>query len=236
MEDELVQPEPIGQIERATTLGRQATELIRRAIIDGTLPAGAHISLREIASRLGVSQTPVREALMHLEAIGFVRFPPGRIQIAEATPDALRAAFELREALEGMAAGLAAQRRTSSEAANIERLARESMKAAKAAEVEPFRQIDVQFHRSIGVAAHSEQLNRYLINALDLALTLRNLRTAGRTLDAAAAPMHLLIAEAITAGDSAAAEAASRQHVRTVAERVIAGTAATVPTAEQARG
>jgi DNA-binding GntR family transcriptional regulator len=228
MEEELGR-EPIGQIERGSTLGRQATELIRRAIVDGTLPAGAQISLREIAARLGVSQTPVREALMHLEAIGFVRFPHNRIQIAEATPEALRAAFELREALEGMAAGLAALRRSDHQAADINRLARLSIRAAEAEGVEPFRKLDVEFHRAIGVAAHSDQLNRYLGNALDLALTLRNLRTAGRRLDASAAPMHLLIAEAIASGDSAGAEAASRQHVRAVAERVIANTSSSGP-------
>jgi DNA-binding GntR family transcriptional regulator len=204
-------------IERSS-LGRRATELIRRAIVNGTLAAGTTISLREVAARLGVSATPVREALIHLNAIGLVEFLPGRVQIASPTPVALREAFELREGLEGAAARLAAERRTAEQAGRIADLAARSFE--EAANQEAFQRYDLLFHRSIGEAAASAQIERYLANALDLALTLRNLKVLGKPFRAKAAPMHVAIAEAIAAGDGDAAERLSREHVRTVYRQI----------------
>jgi len=207
-------------IERAS-LAHRATELIRRAIVSGTLAPGEHISLRDLALRLGVSATPIREALIHLNAVGLVEYLPGRVQIASPTPAAIGDAFDLREALEGMAARLAASRRSEEQAARIEQLAGLSHEAAKAFDQEAFRRHDSQFHRSIGRAAGSAQLERYLSNALDLALTLRNLRVDGRPFRARSAPMHLLSAAAIRRRDPDEAERASREHVRQVRAQVM---------------
>jgi len=216
--------EPAGEVlvplERSS-LAHQARELIRRAIVDGVLPPGGQVSLREVAARLSVSPTPVREALIYLDAIGLVEFLPGRIRIASPTPAALRAAFELREALEGMAARLAATRRSEEEAKHIRDLADRSLAAARARDQEGFRHYDSLFHRSIGRAARSEQLEQYLSNALDVALTLRNLGTAGQSFSAHAAPMHVAIAEAIARRDPDGAERVSREHVRAVTEQIL---------------
>jgi DNA-binding GntR family transcriptional regulator len=205
-------------LERSS-LARRATDLIRRAIVNGTLAAGQSISLREVAARLGVSATPVREAMIHLNAIGLVEFLPGRVQIASPSPTALREAFELRESLEGVAARLAALRRTEEQARRIRELAVLSHEAAE--NLESFQKYDLLFHRSIGAAAASAQVERYLSNALDLALTLRNLRVVGRPFSARAAPMHLAIADAIGRRDEDGAERMSREHVRTVYRQII---------------
>ena len=205
-------------LERSS-LARRATELIRRSIVNGTLAAGTTISLREVASRLGVSATPVREALIHLNAIGLVEFLPGRVQIASPTPNALREAFELREALEGTAARLAAERRTEEQVGRIKELAEQSVAAAQKREA--FQQYDLLFHRTIGKAACSAQIERYLANALDMALTLRNLRVVGRPFRAKAVHMHVAIAAAVKRRDGDEAERLSREHVRAVYRQII---------------
>jgi DNA-binding GntR family transcriptional regulator len=207
-------------LERSS-LAHRARELIRRAIVDGVLSPGGQVSPREVAARLGVSPTPVREALIHLDAIGLVEFLPGRIRIASPTPAALRAAFELREGLEGMAARLAALRRTDDEAMQIRDLAGRSVSAADARDQEQFRFYDASFHRAVGQAARSQWLEQYLSNALDLALTLRNLRVAGQPFTAYAAPLHVAIAEAIKRRDPNGAERASREHVRAVTMQIV---------------
>lgn len=207
-------------LERSS-LALRVRELIRRAIVDGVLPPGGQVSPREVAARLGVSPTPVREALIHLDAIGLVEFLPGRIRIASPTPDALRAAYELREALEGMAARLAALRRSPDEAVLIRDLADRSVAAAHARDQEQFRFHDAAFHRAVGRAARSEWLEQYLSNALDLALTLRNLGTAGRSFTAHAAPLHVAIADAIARRDPDEAERVSREHVRAVTAQIV---------------
>src|SRR3954462_693619 len=99
-------------LERGETLAQRAVTLIRGAIVDGTLEPGSQLTVPAVARLLGVSATPIREALMHLNEAGLVSFHGGRILIAAPTETSLREAFEVREALEGMAARLAAERRT----------------------------------------------------------------------------------------------------------------------------
>jgi DNA-binding GntR family transcriptional regulator len=204
-----------------SSLSRRATDLLRHAIVEGILKPGEYISIRDLAQRVKVSQTPIREALIHLSAIGLVEFHPGHVQIAAATAPALRDAFELREALGGMAARFAAMRRTSAEADLIKDLAHQSHVAANAGQQDEFRRLDSLFHRSIGKAARSAQVERYMSNALDLALTLRNLRSFGRDFKAASSHVHSIIADAIDRRAPDEAEAASREHVRAVCEASI---------------
>lgn len=234
MSDDARTPEPIppavrrldtaddlGRLDRSS-LAQRVTELIRQAIVSGVLPPAEAISLREVSERLGVSPTPVREALSNLGAIGLVQFLPGRVKIVAASPDSFEDSFRLREALEGMAARLAAQRRSDAQCARIRQLADASVEAVNNEDSGRFRTADVSFHRSIAEAAGSPQLARYTYNALDLALTLRNLRNAGRAFDGSFAVMHQQIAEAIKCRDCDAAEQLAREHVRSVGERLLA--------------
>lgn len=204
-------------LERSS-LSRRAGDLIRQSIVTGVLQPGETISPQELSERLNVSRTPVREALILLNAIGLVEFHPGRIQIASTTPDAVREAFELREALEGKAASLAAERRTEQEAERIMDLATSSGEAAAEGDRLKFREHDRGFHLAIAKAAHSAQLERYLSYALDLALTLRNLRVAKAPFHPNSVGYHKSIAEAIAAKNAVEAENLSREHVRAVSQ------------------
>lgn len=207
-------------LQRNSSLTKRATDMIRHAIVEGILQPGEVISVRELARRIHVSPTPIREALMLLSAVGLVEFGPTRVQIAAASAPAVREAFELREALEGMAARLAASRRTDVEAARIKEYAQLGYEAGQADDMAQFRKYDVLFHREIAAAAKSAQLQRYLSNALDLALTLRNLRSIKYNYPPSSAHMHLRIADAIMRQQPDEAEKASREHVRTVCERI----------------
>jgi DNA-binding GntR family transcriptional regulator len=202
-------------IERVS-LARQVTGMIRHAIVTGQLPPGEVISPQEIGKLLNVSRTPVREALIHLNAIGLVEFLPNRVRIATPTPSALMDAFNVREGLEGMAARLAAERRSDEQARRIMSLAISTQE--NVVDRRRFQDQDREFHLTIGESAQSELLNTYLTNALDLALTLRNLRVAERPFQAVSASMHVQIAEAIRDRDPDRAEAKSREHVRRVRE------------------
>lgn len=218
---EAVSLDEAGPLERSTSLSARAMTLIRHAIVSGLLQPGETISPQEIGRRLGVSRTPVREALIHLNAIGLVEFLPGRVQIASASPAAIRDAFELREALEGKAAALAAKRRTAAEAEAIMALAIQSGWAAEKNDRLRFHEQDRNFHLAIAKASHSTQLAHYLENVLDLALTLRNLRTAKSPFHAKSVGYHTAIAQAIADQDAAAAEKLSRDHVVEVMDSIL---------------
>jgi DNA-binding GntR family transcriptional regulator len=88
-----------------------ATELIREAIIDGRLEPGRRLKEEELARELGISRTPVREALLMLQAEGLVVATPNRGAIVRVhTPEDLDDLYQLRALLEGYAARRAAMR------------------------------------------------------------------------------------------------------------------------------
>lgn len=229
MADPFELAEPIQRV----SIARKAEELIRHAIVTGVLKSGEQISPREIADRLGVSRTPIREAIIHLNAVGLVEMLPNRVHIVSPTTTAIQDSFELREALESMAARLAAQRRTTEQAATILRLAEQTREAAAVGDRLGFQQFDRSFHLAVGEASHSGYVDRYLSYALDLAFTLRNLRVANTTFSANAVTDHLEIAHAIGAQDDALAESVSRRHIRAVLNAV---TVARTEAAGQTRG
>lgn len=84
--------------------------LLRNAIIDGRLPAGKRLDQNELASTLGVSRMPVREALKQLEAEKLVVvFPYRGVEVASLDPATILEMFEIRIALERLAVGKAVQ-------------------------------------------------------------------------------------------------------------------------------
>jgi DNA-binding GntR family transcriptional regulator len=92
------------------TLGEQVTELLRALILENKLAAGERLVESELAERLNVSRTPIREALITLEAAGLVRrLDNGHLVAVERSLEDMISAFHFRIALESYAAGLAAQ-------------------------------------------------------------------------------------------------------------------------------
>src|SRR5438067_4229529 len=86
-----------------------ATELIREAIIDGRLPPGQRLKEEELARELGISRTPVREALLVLQTEGLVDAAPNRGAVVRSHDgDDLEDLYQLRALLEGYAARRAA--------------------------------------------------------------------------------------------------------------------------------
>jgi DNA-binding GntR family transcriptional regulator len=89
---------------------------VRRRILDGELAAGSSVNQEQFAAQLGVSTTPLREALRRLESEGFVRAVAHRdVVVAPLERDELVALYEVREELDPLAASLAAKRHTEAE-------------------------------------------------------------------------------------------------------------------------
>lgn len=119
--------EPLGAIRERVLAG------LRQEIISGTLRPGDRLVERELADRFGVSRVPVREAIRALVTEGFVHFEtPRRALVRRLTRDDVRELFELREALEVYAAGLAAARATPEDLAETEKLLASAAAATEA--------------------------------------------------------------------------------------------------------
>ena len=117
-------PMPLAALDDQQQLTDRVLAALREAITSGRLPADARIKQEQIAAELGVSRTPVREALHLLEQEGLVRLVPRRGALVQGfTAADVRELYELRELLEPAAAALATARATDADREAVQRLA-----------------------------------------------------------------------------------------------------------------
>lgn len=125
----------------------QVAERLRERIISGEYKRGDKLKQADIAAELGVSITPVREALKVLEMEGFVVSVPHKgLSVPEIEPERAREIFELRVMLERSLTEKALARITKEEIAEIRALHRELTALVKARDVYPVRAANVRFH------------------------------------------------------------------------------------------
>lgn len=192
--------------------GEWTYQRLREAIQAGELKPGERIREIEMATRLEVSRTPVREALRRLEADGLLTFVPYRgMVIAELDHQAVMELYQMREVLEGTAAGLAARHASEAEVTLLRDLI-----AADPGDGDPkaLARHNRQFHGTLYRAAH----NRYLLKTLNVlsdAMALLGMTTLSLTgRSDTARQEHRAIVDAIEAGDQDKAESAARGHIR----------------------
>jgi DNA-binding GntR family transcriptional regulator len=139
------------------SLSEGVADELRRALIAGELADGAPIPEVHVATRLGVSRGPVREALIELERDGVVEFDSrGRSLVRPLTEEDFEEIYQLRLALEPLAARLAAQRMTTEDRTSFEhRLAQ----LDRITTWEAFHGWDVEFHEAVLLAAHQRRLH-----------------------------------------------------------------------------
>ncbi len=185
---------------------------LRQAIRDGRFQQGDRIREDDIAKSLGVSRTPVREALRRLQARGLLDFGSGHgLGIVELSRVQVLELYAMRELLEGAAACLAAQHATPTEVGYMRHLLNQ-FRATR--DPQQLASINRTFHRTIRDAAH----NRYMVRSLnDLNEALALLR--GTTYSILGRPEtadieHRAILDAIEKGDPDTAESEARAHIR----------------------
>jgi len=169
-----------------------------------------------LAQEFGVSRTPIREALKQLEIEGLVDIQP-RVGtfVRYPTPREIIELFQIKESLEGLAAGLLARRGKVAEAAVLERNIERSEKAVTAGDATEYARLVHEFHWTIVTGADNSKLVEHygrLMNQLAYhRIVLRTLDQPGRM--AASNVEHRLVVEAILAKDHVGAEFAMRTHV-----------------------
>ena len=130
------------------TLREQVWTILREEILDGTLPAGARLGEVELADRLGVSRGTVREALRRLQQSGLIEGEDRLgVRVAEISSVQLRELFDVRAALEGLAATtIVAQGRGEEVASRLEKRLPDPSRAASLAEA---LEGDLGFHEAL---------------------------------------------------------------------------------------
>jgi len=190
----------------------EAYELLLSDIEDGRLPPGTRLREAELAERLAISRTPVREALKRLELQGLVahELHHGAV-VAALEYGQVTEMYALREVLEGTTARLAAQHATAVEIGVLERMVESDR--GLVAQSWLLAQTNRRFHQQLRDTAS----NRYLSKALE-ALRLSLALLAGTTLGAPgraaqSVEEHGAIVARIAARDPDGAEQAARQHI-----------------------
>ena len=199
---------PIGSGDLTSEVYHQVRDAIRK----GTLSIGERVTEADLAARFGVSRTPVRDAIVRLEADGLLTTEPRRgLIITDLSHQQVVELYFMREVLEGAAARQAAQSASDIELRTIAELA--ESEATHRGNFDELGEINVRFHQMIMLAAH----NRYLLRSLSqLSVTmslLPSLLSRGTRADAASQE-HAEMVAALLARNSEAAEAAARKHVR----------------------
>jgi len=188
---------------------------LRHCIVLGDLAPGERLRSDGLATKLGVSRTPVREALRKLEAEGLVAVSPRLgLVVREISEQDLSEIFVIREALEAAAARLAAENGTSAEIADIRELLEDMEAVRQRGQLEGFRELTAEFHLCVCRASHNSRLLRMLKDLLD---QVRHLKTStlfieGRAAEALQEHRELLLA--LEARDPERAEAVARAHRR----------------------
>lgn len=201
-----------------SAVARTTYETIREAIISGALPGGAAVSERQLAARLGVSRTPVREALAMLSGEELlVPNDTGQLVVREVSVADIREAYAVRFELEGFAARVAAETRTDRD---LERLRaineslRQAFEAAKPSDNRAVQtRIDAAFHKGIAAASSNRELARLVALLIDTPVRERAFFWfSRRTL--LSVRQHTEIIGALERRDSVEAQRLMQQHIR----------------------
>ena len=138
---------------------------LRQAILRGELKPGERLMEIQLANKLGVSRTPIREAIRKLELEGLVLMIPRKgAEVAEITEKSLRDVLEVRKALEELAVKLACDRMTKQQMSQLKEAAKEFEETLKTNDVTKFAEADVKFHDVIFMATDNQRLIQLLNN------------------------------------------------------------------------
>lgn len=206
------------ELERVDT--KRAYEQIRERITTLELAPGSPVNEQKLAEELGMGLAPVREALKLLAHDSLVVITPRHgLYVADVDIPDLEQLSEMRLALEGLSARLAAKRATPDDLVVLEALRQEQASAMGTVPEEPRRLFDIdhKFHQAVARAAH----NKYLADSLERLFGLSQrlwylaLLGIGGQLGflPTAVEKHLGLVEAIKAGDGDRAEEIMREHV-----------------------
>jgi DNA-binding GntR family transcriptional regulator len=191
----------------------KAYHLIKDKIITLELAPSAVIDEQALMRELELGRTPIREALQRLNAEGLVHIVPRRgMFVTDISITDLQKIFEVRTVLTGFCARLAAQRATTDQIAQMERVLRD-LEQVQSGDYKVLIDIDRRFQRLMYQAAGNDILAESLDRLYDLSLRIWYLvlHQLGDVRDAI--EEHQQVAEALKAGDGARAEALIQQHI-----------------------
>jgi GntR family transcriptional regulator, rspAB operon transcriptional repressor len=147
--------EPLGR----SSVEQRAAQALRELIVSGRLPAGTPLVQRDLAERLGISQTPIRHALIELERTGLVEVGgTGRALVRRLTREDLEELYAVRLGLEGLAARLGAEAVGEPELERMREVLARLDQLARAQEIDPYLEGRWELHSTAYLASGRTRL------------------------------------------------------------------------------
>lgn len=202
------------KLDKYKPLREVVFESIRGAIISGVLKPGERLMEVQLAERLGVSRTPIREAIRKLELEGLVIMIPRKgAYVADLSIKDITDVLEVRGTLESLAAGLAALRMTEEEIEELEMTAVQFNQAIEENDMEKMVQRDIEFHDKIFKATRNEKLIQISNNLREQVQRFRIMYIEKSNKSKKLAKDHYEIAEAISQRNIDKAEELAKKHI-----------------------
>jgi len=189
-------------------------EHLREAIITGLLRPGERLMELQLAEEMGVSRTPVREAIRKLELEGLVIMVARRgAYVSDLSMRDIGETFEIRGALESLAAGLAAERISPEELEQLERTLVSIGECIETSDIQQIVALDEEFHAILFAASRNQRLSQIVSNLREQITRFRrtSLSTPGRF--KAVFQEHKGIVEAISERNSSLAQTLAKEHI-----------------------
>ena len=198
-------------------------ESLRDAIRRGVLKPGERLMEIQLAEELGVSRTPVREAIRKLELEGYVIMMPRRgTYVANLSIRDVNEVFEIRTSLDSLASGLAAERITDDELERLQRLLVTIGGYVEANDMDKIVETDMEFHDLLYQASRNTRLVGIIFNLRE---QLTRFRTTSMSFPGrlkATLEEHRRIVEAIAQGDVKEAQQAAEDHMEKSEQTLLA--------------
>lgn len=210
------------KLDRPSSLADQAYQQVKASIIQGHLAPGTRTSEVDLARSLGISRSPLREALRRLQEEGLVEAFSGRgIQVTELTPQAVREVYEVRVALERMAAALAAGHIPHDAIDKMGSALKEIRSDLDRGDTTPFNELELPFHDLFVMNCGNDLLIKYIARVRDQLA--RVVVFAGALLEHTRLSYeeHVEILAVMKHEDADELASAVEHHLRNVADRII---------------
>jgi DNA-binding GntR family transcriptional regulator len=195
---------------------------MREAILSGRLKPGERLMEVQLAEEMGVSRTPVREAIRKLELEGLVVMVPRKgAYVAGLTLKDVAEVFEIRSSLEGLAAALAAERITDEEVIILDKILDDISTAGEKGDIKTVIKKDMEFHQVLFSASRNDRLAQMINNLKEQIDRFRTQSFSNPIRTKSVLSEHEHILNAIKQGDVENSERLAKEHIYEVEYNVM---------------
>ena len=206
--------EELGKIGERKSLGQHVFENLKSAIIKGDMLPGGRLIESRLAETLGISRTPVREAIHKLEREGYLRkLPRGGFSVLGLSRDDVEETFGIRRVLESYAARLAAEKHKKSDLKPLAKKIQLYQKHLDSKDLEALPDINTEFHDLLYALSRSPKLITMINNLRDQIYRFRQLILKNEKLARMSNEDHKDMLERIRQRDAKGVERLVREHL-----------------------